>query len=187
VAFDVRLATAADRDEIAALIAEMIPGADVAARMRWLYDGNPGGPALTWIASEGGEVAGCTSYFPFRLQLDGDGWRVDAQLRGAWLPLYGFDLQRQLPVDFEPPNHYMATHPQSRFVQNLVCARAPAGRRLALLNREFRVHPIGGPQERRLLETPAQLREVLEREFLIRLPGTATLGRRLGELPWPGP
>jgi len=71
VAFDVRLATAADRDEIAALIAEMIPGADVAARMRWLYDGNPGGPALTWIASEGGEVAGCTSYFPFRLQLDG--------------------------------------------------------------------------------------------------------------------
>jgi hypothetical protein len=72
VAFDVRLATAADRDEIAALIAEMIPGADVAARMRWLYDGNPGGPALTWVATEGGEVAGCTSYFPFRLQLDGN-------------------------------------------------------------------------------------------------------------------
>jgi hypothetical protein len=71
VAFEVRAATASDRDEIAALVAEMIPGVDVGARLRWLYDTNPGGPALTWLALEGSEVAGCTSYFPFRLQLDG--------------------------------------------------------------------------------------------------------------------
>jgi len=71
VAFEVRMATADDRDEVAALIAEMIPGVDVDARIRWLYEQNPGGPGLTWLATEGGEVAGCTSYFPFRLQLDG--------------------------------------------------------------------------------------------------------------------
>ncbi|MBA3394658.1 MAG: GNAT family N-acetyltransferase [Deltaproteobacteria bacterium] len=75
--FDVRLATDADRPEIEALIAEMIPGCDVAARWRWLYATNPGGPALTWIASEGGKVAGCTSFFPFRMWLDG------AIVRGA--------------------------------------------------------------------------------------------------------
>jgi GNAT superfamily N-acetyltransferase len=50
----------------------MIPGVDVTSRLGWLYtDKNPAGTALTWIASENGEVAGCTSYFPFRLQLDG--------------------------------------------------------------------------------------------------------------------
>lgn len=71
--FTVREATPADRPEIEALIGEMIPGCDVAARWRWLYDTNPGGKALTWLAiAPGGEVAGCTSFFPFRLWLDGE-------------------------------------------------------------------------------------------------------------------
>jgi len=69
--FDVRLATDADREEILALVGEMIPGIDVGARFQWLYETNPGGKALTWIASEDGKVAGCTSFFPFRLWLDG--------------------------------------------------------------------------------------------------------------------
>lgn len=72
MAFDVRAATEADQAEVATLVREMIPGVDVTARLGWLYtDRNPAGTALTWIASEHGEVAGCTSYFPFRLQLDG--------------------------------------------------------------------------------------------------------------------
>ena len=76
--FEVREATAADRPEIVALIGEMIPGGDVASRWRWLYETNPGGRALTWLAiAPTGEVAGCTSFFPFRLWLDG------AQVRAA--------------------------------------------------------------------------------------------------------
>ena len=72
-AFVVREATPADRPEIEALIAEMIPGCDVEERWRWLYATNPGGPAVTWLAiAPTGEVAGCTSFFPFRLWLDGD-------------------------------------------------------------------------------------------------------------------
>ncbi len=73
----VREATKADRPEIEALLAEMIPGCDVQARIRWLYETNPGGPALTWLAEEDGKVAGCTSFFPFRLWLDGK------EVRGA--------------------------------------------------------------------------------------------------------
>jgi GNAT superfamily N-acetyltransferase len=76
--FTVREATPADRPQVEELIAEMIPGCDVAARWRWLYESNPGGPAITWLAfSETNEVAGCTSFFPFRLWLDGE------QVRGA--------------------------------------------------------------------------------------------------------
>jgi GNAT superfamily N-acetyltransferase len=70
--FDVRAATAADRAEIVALLREMMPDVDVEARWRWLYEDNPGGRALTWLATEGGAVAGCTSFFPFRLWLDGE-------------------------------------------------------------------------------------------------------------------
>lgn len=70
--FDVRPATPADRPEIVAMIREMIPGIDAAARWRWLYETNPAGRALTWIAHAGGAVAGCTSFFPFRLWLDGE-------------------------------------------------------------------------------------------------------------------
>jgi GNAT superfamily N-acetyltransferase len=80
MAFDVRAATEADRPEVAALVREMIPGVDVTSRLTWLYDQNPAGRALTWIASEGGEIAGCTSYFPFMLTLDGQ--RVRAALGG---------------------------------------------------------------------------------------------------------
>lgn len=69
--FDVRAATSADRDEVTALIREMIPGVAADQRLRWLYEDNPAGRALTWIAREAGEVAGCTSYFPWRLLLDG--------------------------------------------------------------------------------------------------------------------
>ena len=70
--FDVRAATLADGPEIIAMIREMIPGVDAEARWRWLYEANPGGRALTWIAHAGDAVAGCTSFFPFRLWLDGE-------------------------------------------------------------------------------------------------------------------
>lgn len=76
--FSVREATPADEPEVRALIGEMIPGVDVAARWRWMYERNPGGRALTWLAlADSGEVAGCTSLFPFRLWLDG------TEVRGA--------------------------------------------------------------------------------------------------------
>lgn len=76
--FEVREATASDRPELEALIAEMIPGCDVGARWRWLYENNSGGHAISWLAvAPSGEVAGCTSFFPFRLWLDG------REIRGA--------------------------------------------------------------------------------------------------------
>ena len=71
MAFEVRAARPDERGEVSALVREMIPGVDADARLHWLYEHNPGGAARTWIAYERGEAAGCTSYFPFRLLLDG--------------------------------------------------------------------------------------------------------------------
>jgi GNAT superfamily N-acetyltransferase len=68
---EVREATVADKADILTLLREMIPGLDAEARWRWLYEANPSGHALTWIATVDGQLAGCTSFFPFRLWLDG--------------------------------------------------------------------------------------------------------------------
>ena len=68
---DVRAATSEDRPQLLSLLREMIPGVDAEARWRWLYDTNPAGPALTWVSLAGAQVAGCTSFFPFRMWLDG--------------------------------------------------------------------------------------------------------------------
>jgi GNAT superfamily N-acetyltransferase len=71
VAFEIRIASASDRGDVGALVREMMPSVDADRRFAWLYERNPAGRALTWVAYENGEPAGCTSYFPFRLQLDG--------------------------------------------------------------------------------------------------------------------
>lgn len=69
----VRLAGPGDRPAIVAAIAELLLGIDVARRHRWLYEENPHGPALTWIARDGstGQVAGVTSFFPRRIVAQG--------------------------------------------------------------------------------------------------------------------
>lgn len=83
VRFSIRRAAETDRDVVAQLVREMMPGCDAERRLSWLYEGNPAGHALTWLACTDAEVAGCTSFFPFRLQVDGaqalaalggDGW-----------------------------------------------------------------------------------------------------------------
>jgi GNAT superfamily N-acetyltransferase len=69
--FEIAVATEADRADVAQLIREMIPGVAADQRLAWMYENNPAGRAITWLAREGGVAAGCTSYFPWRLQLDG--------------------------------------------------------------------------------------------------------------------
>lgn len=73
MSFRVRLAADDDAGELLALLAEHLPEADPRARLDWLYRANPGGRALTWLVEEetSGQIAGMTSFFPFRLWLDG--------------------------------------------------------------------------------------------------------------------
>jgi GNAT superfamily N-acetyltransferase len=88
--FTVQLAGAGDRAVIVAAIAELLPGIDVPRRHRWLYEENPHGPALTWIARDGatGQVAGVTSFFRRRIVARGRG--VEAALGGDCYVLPAF-------------------------------------------------------------------------------------------------
>ena len=108
-----------------------------------------------------------TPHEPFRLLQDGELFTLQARIHEQWRPLYAFDLQPQLPIDYEPVNWYLSTHPQSRFVVNLIVARCAEDRRHALFNRELAMHPQHGESQRRTLASPDELRQVLTDIFLI--------------------
>src|SRR5258708_5680042 len=70
-----RIAGAApsDRPTVLTLLAEHTPGTDVARRHAWLYESNPHGPAVTFLAyDEDGTPMGLTSLFPRRVLVKGE-------------------------------------------------------------------------------------------------------------------
>jgi N-hydroxyarylamine O-acetyltransferase len=84
--------------------------------------------------------------------------------------------------DYEILNYYASTHPDSLFTRALVVARPAAGRRYALFNDQLVVHHLGGPTERRVLETVTEVRETLEDIFQLRLPDEPDLDRAIARL-----
>jgi GNAT superfamily N-acetyltransferase len=66
-------AEARDRSTVLALLAEHTPETDVARRHSWLYEGNPHGPAVTFVAyDDDGTPMGLTSLFPRRVMVRGE-------------------------------------------------------------------------------------------------------------------
>jgi N-hydroxyarylamine O-acetyltransferase len=124
-----------------------------------------------------------TPHEPFRLLEAGNGFQMEGRLNGAWQPLYRFDLQEQLPADYEMGNWYVSTHPQSRFVNNLMAALPAPDRRYALFNSEFAVHHLDGPSQRRTLAGAAEIRQVLQEVFGLTPPAGPELDAALERLP----
>lgn len=148
-----------------------------------LVDVGFGGLTLTGVLQLVDGVPQATPHEPFRVLRQDDGaWRMEAQLRGEWKALYAFDLQRQEAVDYELPNYFLSTHPQSHFVHRLMCARALPDRRLALADRQFTVHRVGGESEVRRVEDTEELVGLLKEAFGIELPSGTAWRERLERL-----
>jgi N-hydroxyarylamine O-acetyltransferase len=128
------------------------------------------------------DVEQTTPHEPFRLVRAGDGFKMQSRIGDGWKTLYRFDLQEQFQPDYEVSNYFVSTHPTSHFRSSLMAARPAAGLRYALLNNRFAVHNVGGPTEQRVLETVAEVRETLERAFLLALPDSAELDAAIGRL-----
>jgi N-hydroxyarylamine O-acetyltransferase len=141
-----------------------------AGREKYICDVGFGGMTLTVPLRFEMDVEQATPHEPFRL-IEAAGYFVlQAKVRGEWSPVYRFDLQEQFLADYEVSNWYLSNFPGSHFVTGLIAARPAPGRRYALSNNEFAVHHTGGKSEHRLLTSPGELRETLERDFLLRLP-----------------
>jgi hypothetical protein len=70
--FDIRVADRSDRDDVIRLMGNIYSG-DMRSRYDWMYQSNPHGEALTWLAVEraSGLAVGCTSIFPRKVIVNG--------------------------------------------------------------------------------------------------------------------
>ena len=105
----------------------------------------------------------------YRLRRVGGDYLLETKIARNWSPVYRFDLQKQSAGDYKVFNWYCSTHPDSRFVKQLVAARAFNGGRHTLLNRELRYYPLNGPGTVVHLAGPQALRDTLVDVFGISL------------------
>ena len=110
-----------------------------------------------------------TPHGPCRLMPDGEGLMLQARLGEDWADLYLLGLEPQHAVDIEAANWLVANRPGGIFTANLVAARAPAGRRLALLNRKLTIRASESAETILLPDGAESLRETLAGQFGIAL------------------
>src|SRR5262245_8846095 len=102
--------------------------------------------------------------------IDEPGLWVLQLLRGReWHDLYAFRREPQVPVDFEVANHYVSTHPHSRFVQTLTVQRSTPEARYKLVNQEFSIDR-GAEVVTRTLADDAELLGLLAETFGLHFP-----------------
>ena len=99
-----------------------------------------------------------------------------------WQAMYSFDLQPQELVDLEMMNWYVNSHPQSRFIRQLVAARRDEDQRYTLLDNTLSTYYRDGSTERLVLETAASLKAVLQDQLRIAVPEDPAADKLLAKL-----
>lgn len=143
----------------------------------WLADVGFGREGLLLPLPFGGGREARQFAWTYRVtEADGE-WVLQSLRNGSWTDLYSFSLEPQLAVDFEPANHYTATHPDSRFVRTLTVQLPTPEVRYMLRNREL-VLDRGGTVTRRMLADNNELLAVLAETFGLRFPAGTRFGYR---------
>ncbi|WP_213779156.1 arylamine N-acetyltransferase [Caballeronia sp. dw_276] len=147
----------------------------------WLADVGFGSMTLTapLVFDNGREQA--TPHETFRLDLIERGdFKLLVKLGDTWKPVYRFDLEPQVPSDYDMANHYVSTLPDSVFVNHLIVGRVVPGQRQTLFDRTLTRR--GKAEEHRDIATAAEARDALEDTFGLSLPADAKVGKLLERL-----
>ncbi|MFH8842125.1 arylamine N-acetyltransferase [Streptomyces sp. NPDC017868] len=105
----------------------------------------------------------------FGIGIEDDGTHVLRSLRSTgWMDVYAFSPQEYQPGDFTVLNHYSSSHPQSRFLGQVVAQRPGADVRRSLLRETLSLVSADGSVEERIV-TADGLTATLEAEFGIEL------------------
>lgn len=115
----------------------------------------------------------------YRLVRCDDTWMLQAYDGDGWADLYEFSEEPHDPIDYEPANHFVATHPSSPFTCTLTAQRITPQVRYALRNRDLTTDRGNGVVESRTVSDD-ELLTILDQTFGLRLP----LGTRLPNHPW---
>lgn len=148
----------------------------------WIVDAGFGAQTLTGVLDLASEESQQTPHEPFRLGRLGDERVMESLVAGEWLPMFRFDLQPQLPVDFEAANFQLVHDPASHFTQGLRVSRVtPAGRHV-LRGFELGFHALTGGTQRQTLPDTTSVIYSLREVFGIDTAGLPELAARLDSL-----
>lgn len=87
-----------------------------------------------------------------------------------WQDVYELTLEHMPLIDREVGNWYTSTHPDSRFKNVLMVARAaPEGKRLTIMNDEFSIREANGQATKTPIESKPQLLTIMKEQFGISL------------------
>jgi N-hydroxyarylamine O-acetyltransferase len=107
-----------------------------------------------------GEGAGATHW----MTRDGDLWTLRMLRDGRPVSGWVTTLEQENPVDFEVANHYIATHPDSLFVNRIMLSAATPEGRVSIMNRDVTI--LRGDEARSVqLADRADLRVLLAEHF----------------------
>ena len=142
----------------------------------WLVDVGFGGEGLLDplpLRTEDPVQQGVWSY---RLQREGDAYVVRSLHHDSWRDLYAFRMEPQIPVDYEVANHFTSTWPRSPFVAGVRVQRPGLDERLILFDDKLIVQRRAA-DERRPVESPAELLAILEERFGLVFPSGTRFDR----------
>ncbi len=112
----------------------------------------------------------CRHYaWTYRITEEAGHWLLQSRRADAWTDLYSFTTERQHPADYEMANHYMSTHPDSRFVQTLTVQLPHPEVRRILRNLEL-TEDRGTSSSSRMLSGEEERLEVLASVFGLHFP-----------------
>ncbi len=138
----------------------------------WIADVGFGGITMTApLQLEGGALQ-ATPHEEFRIVREGNDYLIAVRPGNDWMPMYAFDLSHQQAADFSLANYFVATHPGSLFVNNLVLARPFRNGRHALLNNNWVKYSRDGQKTEKVLQSPEEVITLLDEIFKVRLEGT---------------
>lgn len=170
----------------------MLLAVDVAAQ-RYIVDAGFGGLTLTAPLRLDRRAPQRTPHGAMRLSRRDGLYVMEAEVSGhqqrngnageaAWHALYSFDLQAQLPADYELANWYQCHHPASVFRTLLMAARPLADGRLVLRDHQLSFYPRQGPVSLSRIGSVGELRETLTQRFGLRLDALEGLDERLASV-----
>ncbi len=143
----------------------------------WLTDVGVGGISLTSAIRLNFEGEQLTPHEPRRIVRENGRFFHQVRLSEDWHDVCEFTGEEMPAIDRELANWWTSTHPNSKFRQNLIVARAGAeGTRFTLNNREF-THRRGIEIiARRDLATAEELLELLAYRFDLHFPSGTRFG-----------
>lgn len=111
-----------------------------------------------------------TSHETFMIIKKGEEFILQAQIQGAWRPVYQFSLQEQLLPDDEANNWYHANYPTSFVIHDLIAAIVSPDCRYIFHNTRLTEYHSNGRIERKNITDPEILLGILENIFGLIIP-----------------